>query len=209
MKFARWAFEKFNGVSDSLGTQMKAVGEVMSIGKTFKETFQKAIRALENGRSGLGFAKDFHKKSVDELCDALKVANSERYFILYEAIRKGASLKRLEEITFIKKYYLEQIQELVQLEEELLKNRGMLPSDRLLEKAKKDGFSDKYLAQILNIREKDIRKKRKELGIVEGWHAVPVSGVEDKFYYYSTYNALILFLLQTIKENYDFGWRSK
>lgn len=93
MKFARWAFEKFNGVSDSLGTQMKAVGEVMSIGKTFKETFQKAIRALENGRSGLGFAKDFHKKSVDELCDALKVANSERYFILYEAIRKGASLK--------------------------------------------------------------------------------------------------------------------
>ena len=189
MKFARWAFEKFNGVSDSLGTQMKAVGEVMSIGKTFKETFQKAIRALENGRSGLGFAKDFHKKSVDELCDALKVANSERYFILYEAIRKGASLKRLEEITFIKKYYLEQIQELVQLEEELLKNRGMIPSDRLLEKAKKDGFSDKYLAQILNIREKDIRKKRKELGIVEGWHAVPVSGVEDKFYYYSTYNA--------------------
>ena len=189
MKFARWAFEKFNGVSDSLGTQMKAVGEVMSIGKTFKETFQKAIRALENGRSGLGFAKDFHKKSVDELCDALKVANSERYFMLYEAIRKGASLTRLEEITFIKKYYLEQIQELVQLEEELLKNRGMIPSDRLLEKAKKDGFSDKYLAQILNIREKDIRKKRKELGIVEGWHAVPVSGVEDKFYYYSTYNA--------------------
>lgn len=189
MKFARWAFEKFNGVEDSLGTQMKAVGEVMSIGKTFKETFQKSIRSLENGRSGLGFAKDFHKKTLDELYDLLKIANSERYFMLYEAIRKGASLERLEEITHIKKYYLEQIKELVDFEEELLKMPGMMPSDALLEKAKKDGFSDKYLAKILNLREKDIRKKRKELGIVESWHKLPVSGVEDKYYYYSTYNA--------------------
>ena len=88
LKFARWAFEKFRGVEDSLGTSMKAVGEVMAIGKTFKETFQKAIRGLENGRAGLGFAKDFNKKSADELCEMLKTASSERYFQLYEAIRK-------------------------------------------------------------------------------------------------------------------------
>ncbi|MBQ2548725.1 MAG: carbamoyl-phosphate synthase large subunit, partial [Treponema sp.] len=107
LKFARWAFEKFRGVEDSLGTSMKAVGEVMSIGKTFKETFQKAIRGLENGRSGLGFAKDFNRKSADELCEMLKTASSERYFQLYEAIRKGVSLDKLHEITYVKKYFLE------------------------------------------------------------------------------------------------------
>src|SRR5574344_797646 len=107
LKFARWAFEKFRGVEDSLGTSMKAVGEVMAIGKTFKETFQKAIRGLENGRAGLGFAKDFNKKSADELCDMLKVASSERWFILYEAIRKGVSLDKLNELTHVKDYFLQ------------------------------------------------------------------------------------------------------
>src|SRR5574344_1031053 len=187
LKFARWAFEKFRGVEDSLGTSMKAVGEVMAIGKTFKETFQKAIRGLENGRSGLGFAKDFHKKSLDELYDMLRIASSERYFMIYEAIRKGADLDKLFSITYIKKHFLQQMKELVDLEETLMKNPGRLPSDELLIKAKKDGFSDKYLAKILNIREKDIRQKRIELGLIEGWHAVPVSGVENSFYYYSTY----------------------
>ena len=189
LKFARWAFEKFRGVEDSLGTQMKAVGEVMSIGKTFKETFQKAIRGLENNRHGLGFAKDFNRKSLDELMEMLVRATSERYFILYEAIRKGADIKKLYELTYIKEYFLNQMKELVALEEEILKTPGRLPSDELLIKAKKDGFSDKYLAKILGIREKDIRKRRTELGIVEGWHAVPVSGKENTYYYYSSYNA--------------------
>ena len=117
LKFARWAFEKFRGVEDSLGTSMKAVGEVMAIGKTFKETFQKAIRGLENGRAGLGFAKDFNKKSADELCEMLKVASSERYFQLYEAIRKGVSLEKLSEITHVKDYFLQQMKELVELED--------------------------------------------------------------------------------------------
>ena len=93
LKFARWAFEKFRGVEDLLGTQMKAVGEVMAIGKTFKETFQKAIRGLENGRSGLGFAKDFHERPLSQLLEMLKTPSSERYFQLYEAIRKGAGEK--------------------------------------------------------------------------------------------------------------------
>jgi carbamoyl-phosphate synthase large subunit len=188
LKFARWAFEKFRGAEDSLGTSMKAVGEVMAIGKTFKETFQKAIRGLENGRSGLGFAKDFNKKSADELCEMLKTASSERYFQLYEAIRKGVSLEKLHDITYVKMYFLEQMKELVDLEEEMLKNPGRVPEDKLLIQAKKDGFSDKYLSKILKVAEKDIRKRRNELGIKEGWLAVPVSGVENANYYYSTYN---------------------
>ncbi len=189
LKFARWGFEKFNNIKDSLGTQMKAVGEVMAIGKTFKETFQKAIRGLENGRHGLGFAKDFNKKSLDELLDALRIANSERYFLLYEALRKGACTEELSAITHIKSWYIEQMRELVSLEEEMLKTPGRLPADELLLQAKKDGFSDKYLAKILGLREKDVRRHRIALGAVEGWHAVPVSGVEDKNYYYSSYNA--------------------
>ncbi|MCR5218448.1 carbamoyl-phosphate synthase large subunit [Treponema sp.] len=189
LKFARWAFEKFRGVEDSLGTSMKAVGEVMSIGKTFKETFQKAIRGLENGRSGLGFAKDFNRKSADELCEMLKTASSERYFQLYEAIRKGVSLDKLHDITYVKMYFLEQMKELVDLEEEMLKNPGRVPEDKLLIQAKKDGFSDKYLSKILKVAEKDIRARRNELGIKEAWLAVPVSGVKNANYYYSTYNA--------------------
>ena len=189
LKFARWAFEKFRGAKDELGTSMKAVGEVMAIGKTFKETFQKAIRGLENGRSGLGFAKDFNKKSADELCEMLKVQSSERYFQLYEAIRKGVPLSKLSEITYVKEFFLQQMKELVDLEEEMLKNPGRVPADDLLIRAKKDGFSDKYLSKILKVSEKDIRNRRKELGISEAWLRVPVSGVKDACYYYSTYNA--------------------
>jgi carbamoyl-phosphate synthase large subunit len=189
LKFARWAFEKFCGVDDQLGTQMKAVGEVMAIGKTYKETLQKAIRGLENGRSGLGFAKDFNKKSKEELLEMMKTASSERHFLMYEAIRKGATTEEIHVVTFEKAYFIDQMRELVELEEEMLKTPGQMPADELLIKAKKDGFSDKYIAKILGIREKDVRKKRTELGLVEGWCAVPVSGVENQYYYYSTYNA--------------------
>ncbi|MDD5611280.1 MAG: carbamoyl-phosphate synthase large subunit, partial [Candidatus Omnitrophica bacterium] len=91
IKFARWAFEKFRQAKDILGTQMKAVGEVMSIAKTFKEAFQKSIRSLEIGRYGLGFAKDFHDLSLEELKLRLAVPSSERVFLMYEALRKGAS----------------------------------------------------------------------------------------------------------------------
>ena len=189
LKFARWAFEKFRGIDDCLGTQMKAVGEVMAIGKTYKETLQKAIRGLENGRAGLGFAKDFNKKTKEELLEMMKTASSERHFQMYEALRKGATVEEVNAVTFEKAYFIQQMKELVELEEEMLKTPGMLPKDEILIKAKKDGFSDKYIAKILGIREKDVRKKRTELGVVEGWCAVPVSGVENRFYYYSTYNA--------------------
>jgi len=188
VKFARWAFEKFRNAEDKLGTQMRAVGEVMSIGKTYKEAFQKSIRSLENGRYGLGFAKDFHKKSLDELMKLLNYATSERQFIMYEALRKGAGVQELYEKTHIKPWFITQMKELVELEERILPYKGNMPPDELLIQAKKDGFSDKYLFQTLGLPEKDIRQKRKSLGVVEGWEPVPVSGVENAAYYYSTYN---------------------
>jgi len=189
VKFCRWAFEKFKGVEDKLGTQMRAVGEVMSIGKTYKEAFQKSIRSLENGRYGLGFAKDFNKKTLPELMSLLNYATSERQFVMYEALRKGADIQELHEKTHIKTWFIAQMKELVELEESILKYKGKMPSDKLLIRAKKDGFADKYLSKILGIAEKDIREKRKALGVVEAWEPVPVSGVENAAYYFSTYNA--------------------
>ncbi|MBE6382261.1 MAG: carbamoyl-phosphate synthase large subunit [Lentisphaerae bacterium] len=188
LKFARWAFEKFRGVEDKLGTQMKAVGEVMSIGKTYKETFQKAIRALERGRAGLGFVKDFHEKSLDELLKMLSVANSERHFQMYEAVRKGATDEQIFKACGVKAWFVQQMRELVQLEERILSYKGAALPDDLLVQAKKDGFSDKYLAQLLGVSEKSIRDQRNKAGCRERWFAVPVSGVENKAYYYSTYN---------------------
>ncbi len=189
VKFARWAFEKFEGAEDKLGTQMRAVGEVMSIGKNYKEACQKAIRSLETGRYGLGFAKDFHEKTLDDLLDLLAEPTSERQFIMYEALRKGAGVETLHEKTHIKQWFIEQMKELVDLEEEILKYRGKDIPDALLTQAKKDGFSDRYLSGLLQIPEKDVREKRTVLGVVEGWEPVPVSGVEDAAYYFSTYNA--------------------
>jgi len=189
VKFARWAFEKFKGSEDKLGTQMRAVGEVMSIGKTYKEAFQKSIRSLENGRYGLGFAQDFHKKSLTELMDMLNEPSSERQFIMYEALRKGAEVQALYDKTYIKPWFINQMKELVELEEKILQYKGKTLPDALLVQAKKDGFADRYLSQLLEIPEKEIRRRRTSLGVVEGWEPVPVSGVENAAYYFSTYNA--------------------
>ena len=189
IKFARWAFEKFKGVEDKLGTQMRAVGEVMSIGKTYKEAFQKAIRSLETGRYGLGYAKDYNIKSKDELLRMLAHPSSDRHFIMYEALRKGATVDEIFDITKVKHYFVEQMKELVEEEEALAAHKGSLPSDEALTTAKKDGFSDRYLSQILEITEEDIRNKRIELGVTESWEGVHVSGTKDSAYYYSTYNA--------------------
>lgn len=189
IKFARWAFEKFKGVEDKLGTQMRAVGEVMSIGKTYKEAFQKAIRSLETGRYGLGYAKDYNEKSKDTLLSMLITPSSDRHFIMYEALRKGASVDEIYEITKVKKWFIEQMKELVEEEEALSVSKGALPTDEALILAKKNGFSDKYLSQILEISEDDIRNKRLALGVEEAWEGVHVSGTPDSAYYYSTYNA--------------------
>jgi carbamoyl-phosphate synthase large subunit len=189
VKFARWAFEKFEGAEDKLGTQMRAVGEVMSIGKNYKEAFQKSIRSLENGRYGLGFAKDFHERSLTELMELLAEPSSERQFVMYEALRQGATIDDLYAKTHIKPWFIEQMKELVDLEEQILKYKGKDLPEQLLVQAKKDGFSDRYLGHILEIPETEIRLRRTNLGVVQGWEPVPVSGVEDAAYYFSTYNA--------------------
>jgi carbamoyl-phosphate synthase large subunit len=189
VKFARWAFEKFRDAEDKLGTQMRAVGEVMSIGKTYKEALQKSIRSLENGRYGFGFARDFNTKSLEELMELLREPSSERQFIMYEALRKGASVQELYETTYIKPWFINEMKELMELEEKLLRYKGKKLPDELLIQAKKDGFADRYLSLLLGIPEKDIRRRRSSLGVVEGWEPVPVSGVENAAYYFSTYNA--------------------
>lgn len=189
VKFSRWAFEKFKGAEDKLGTQMRAVGEVMSIGKTYKEAFQKAIRSLENGRHGLGFARDYNRKPLEELMLLLNEPSSERQWIMYEALRKGATIEDLYRKTHIKPWFIQQMKELVALEEQILQHEGGDLPDALLVQAKKDGFADRYLARLLGISEARIREQRKKLGVVEAWDALPVSGVEKAAYYYSTYNA--------------------
>ena len=199
IKFARWAFEKFKGVEDKLGTQMRAVGEVMSIGKTYKEAFQKAIRSLETGRYGLGYAKDFNDLSKEELLRRLHTPSSERHFLMYEALRKGATVEEIHSITKVKHWFITQMQELVQEEEQLLLSKGQLPDDAALISAKKNGFSDKYLSKLLEISEDIIRNRRLELGLEENWEPVHVSGTQDKAYYYSTYNGIDRNPVQTTK----------
>ncbi len=197
VKFARWAFEKFKGVEDRLGTQMRAVGEVMSIGKTYKEAFQKAIRSLEKDRYGLGHVKNYDQLSKEELVGLLKSTSSERHFIMYEALRRGVSVDEIFEITKVKHYFIEQMKELVEEEEALVAafrganlsaDRENPAFDEALTRAKLDGFSDRYLSMILRVSEDDIRARREKLGVTESWDPVHVSGTKDSAYYYSTYH---------------------
>ena len=188
IKFARWAFEKFKGAEDKLGTQMKAVGEVMSIGKTYKEAFQKAIRSLEIGRYGLGYAKNFNDLSKDELLKLLVNPTSERQFIMYEALRKGATVDELFELTKIKHYFIEQMKELVEEEEKISSYKGQQLPDNVLKQAKQDGFADKYISKLLDVEEKEIRNQRLAMGMHQVWEPVHVSSTKDSSYYYSTYN---------------------
>ena len=187
VKFSRWAFEKFKQAEDHLGTQMKAVGEVMSIGKDFKEAFQKAIRSLEIGRSGAGLDKDIEKLSLDELRPLVKKPSSKRFFYMYEAFKKGLSVEEAYKLTMIGRFFLTEIRELALFELELAEYNFMtLPEEKLV-KAKKYGFADKYLAKLFSVTEKVVRERRKELGCKVAFCRVPVSGVENADYYYSTY----------------------
>jgi carbamoyl-phosphate synthase large subunit len=121
--------------------------------------------------------------------ELLTEPTSERQFVMYEALRKGATVEALARKTHIKPWFIEQMKELVALEEEILRYKGRELPDPLLVQAKKDGFADRYLAKLLGLAEPEIRRRRKALGVVEAWEAVPVSGVENAAYYYSTYNA--------------------
>ncbi|MBN1456175.1 MAG: carbamoyl-phosphate synthase large subunit [Methanomicrobia archaeon] len=188
VKFARWTFEKFPQTRDILGTQMKAVGEVMSIGRTFKEAFQKAIRSLEIKRYGVGGAKDFGTLSLEELKERLLFPSSERIFMMYEALRKGMAVEELYQLTKIGRWFIQQMRELVLFEEDLKQYQGKELPTELLKTAKAQGFSDRYLAQLLGRTEREIRMQRLNAGITACYEAVPVSGA-DGAYYYSTHNA--------------------
>jgi len=161
----------------------------MSLAKNYKEALQKAIRSLEKGRSGLGFAKNYNDLSLDDLYKLLREPSSDRQFIMYEALRKGAEIDFLHEKTHIKLWFIEQMKELVDLEEEILEFKGKPLPDDLLMRAKKNGFGDKYLSERLGVPEKEIREQRKASGLIQAYEPVPVSGVENTAYYYSTYNA--------------------
>ena len=186
-KFARWAFEKFPQAKDVIGTQMKAVGEVMSIGKTFKEALQKSIRSLEIKRYGLGGAKDFKKLPLETLRMKLAVPSSERIFLMYEALRKGMSVEELYKLTYIGRWFIGQMKELVEFEEELIKYKWRDLPDGELAQAKEWGFSDLYLAGLFKVKEKEVRQRRIAIGKRARFAAVPVSGVKNAAYYYSTY----------------------
>ena len=186
VKFARWAFEKFPQATDILGTQMKAVGEVMSIGKNFKETLHKSIRGLEIGKSGLG-VEEYKELSLPQLKEQLAQPSSVRVFLMYEALRKGMTVEELYQLTYLGRWFIEQIKELVDLEEELLAHAWADLPDELLVRAKESSFADRYLAGLFGVSETEVREKRIALGKVARYDAVPVSGVEDAAYYYSTY----------------------
>jgi len=166
---------------------MKAVGEVMSIGKNFKEGLQKAIRSLEIGRYGLGVEK-FKTISLEELRQRLSMPSSQRIFLMYEALRKGAKVEELYALTFIGKWFIQEMQELVEFEEKLSSYAWQALPDEELIKAKEWGFSDRYLAGIFKVKESQVRTRRLKLGKKASFEAVPVSGVENAAYYYSTYS---------------------
>ena len=182
LKFARWAFEKFKGVEDKLGTQMRAVGEVMSIGKNYKEALQKAIRSLETGRYGLGHIAKLETMTKDELINMMATPNSERHFAMYEALKKGATVEEIEKVTFVKAYFIEQMAELV-AEEKAIESAKKDITDEALIQAKKDGFSDRYLSILTEETESNIRSRRIALGVEEAWEGVHVSGTKDSAYY--------------------------
>ena len=186
VKFARWAFEKFPQTEDVLGTQMKAVGEAMSIGKTFKESLQKSIRSLEISRYGLG-SPEHEALSEAELKQRLSQPSSQRVFLLYEALRRGMGVEELYQTTFMGRWFISEIGEIAQLEQELRGHAWKALPDELLRRAKEFGFADRYLAGLFDVDEATVRQRRLDLGKVAVYDAVPVSGIDDAAYYYSTY----------------------
>ena len=189
VKFPRFTFDKFKDASDKLSTQMKAVGEAMSVGRTYKEALQKAVRSLEISRSGLGYIPKLESKSAEELLTMLAEPSSDRQFIIYEAIKKGASLEDIQKLTHIKRWYLEQMSEIAALEAKIAKHTAQSIPAELLKNAKLDGFSDLYLSNMLNTDEGEIQNRRKSINLTQTWEKIFVSGIaKESAYYYSTYH---------------------
>ena len=189
VKFPRWNFDKFKGSDTTLGLQMKSVGEVMSIGRSFQEALQKACQSLEIRRNGLG-ADGKGVTDQDVILDKLKNASGDRVFRIYDAMRIGIPTKKIHEITKIDYWFLHQMEEIVVFEKEIEKYTvDTLPKDLLLE-AKMKGFADRQVAHLVNCLESEIYNKRNELGIKRVYKLVDTCAAEfvaKTPYYYSTF----------------------
>jgi len=187
VKTPRFTFEKFPSADPTLTTQMKSVGEAMSIGRTFKEAMQKALRSLETGRFGLGAdGKDMPKSNAEELLSKIAIPNAERIFYLREAFRNGMSVDELFGITSIDPWFLRQLQQICESEEKIASNENGLT----IRKAKKLGFSDRQIAHLKGTTELEIRERRKNEGVIPTYRLVDTCAAEfEAFtpYYYSTY----------------------
>ena len=187
VKTPRFTFEKFPSADPTLTTQMKSVGEAMSIGRTFKEAMQKALRSLETGRFGLGAdGKDISTSNAEELLSKIAVPNAERIFYLHEAFKNGMTVDELFGMTGIDPWFLRQLQQICEAEEKIASNENGLT----IRKAKKLGFSDRQIAHLKGETELEIRKKRKNEGVIPTYRLVDTCAAEfEAFtpYYYSTY----------------------
>jgi carbamoyl-phosphate synthase large subunit len=189
VKIPRWNFDKFKGSDTTLGLQMKSVGEVMAIGRSFQEALQKGCQSLEIGRNGLG-ADGKELTNQDEILHKLKYASSDRIFRVYDALRIGIPIQRVHDITKIDYWFLRQIQELVVLEKEI-KNHSInkIPSSLLLE-AKMKGYADRQIAHLVNCLESEVYNQRKLLNINRVYKLVDTCAAEFTAvtpYYYSTF----------------------
>lgn len=163
VKLPRLPFDVFRDANDVLNAKMHAVGYVAGVGRNFKEALQKAVRSLQNGRYGLGLVKEFAGKSEDELLSLLVNPSSETLFIIYEALKRGTDTEKISAVTGIKPYFIEQLREIAEAESRLLRYRGKIPTEPVLMRAKRMGFSDKYISCLLGTDEKTIRETRREI----------------------------------------------
>ena len=191
VKMPRWNFDKFKGADDTLGLQMKSVGEVMSIGRTFTEALQKACQSLENDAVGLGYYGKSLLKS-DQLIEKLKRPTWDRIFRIKDALMEGMSVKSIHQATLIDRWFLHQINDIVTVEKQLLEHDLESVPTELLKEAKQMGFSDKQLALIFtNCEEEEVYEKRKALGIVRTYKMVDTCAAEFEAktpYFYSTFD---------------------
>ena len=190
VKMPRWNFEKFHGSETSLGLQMKSVGEVMGIGRTFQEALQKACQSLENNRTGLGADKK-EWISTSDIMERLETASDDRIFRLKDALRLGVSERSVQKLTRIDPWFIKQIKDLVKTEEKLLRYNLAedIPADFFLE-LKQKGYSDAQIAWILRIKENEVTKQRYKLGIRRTYKMVDTCAAEFEAqtpYFYSTF----------------------
>ena len=191
VKIPRWNFDKFKGANDTLGLQMKSVGEVMAIGRSFNEAIQKACVSLENDAIGLGYYGKSLMKS-EEIVEYIKTPKWDRIFRIKDALMQGSTIKSIAQATGIDRWFLYQIRELCDIEKEIANYRIDTLPEELLKKAKKNGFSDAQIAKIMqgNCTDEQVYEKRKALGITRVYKMVDTCSAEFEAktpYFYSTF----------------------